>query len=66
MDPGGIDLGDDRDVLGPSKGGEIAGAGRADREDPLHERRVAVASELEDRRDRRDRVRNLQPRRLDA
>ena len=62
--PGAVDLGDDRDVLGAAERDQVAGPRLADRQDPFQERRVAVASEVQDRRDGGDRMGDLEPGRL--
>ena len=64
MDASSIDVGDDRDVLGTAERHEVTRPDCADREDPLLKGAVAASGEVEDRRDRRDRVGDLESRRL--
>ena len=57
-------MGDDRDVLGAAERHQVAGPDRADRQDAFLERAVTASGEVQDHRDGRDRVGNLESRRL--
>ena len=65
MNPGGVDLGDDRDMLGSTEGDQVAGPRLAYGQHPLHEWRIAVAGEVQDRGHGGDGVRGLEPSRLE-
>src|SRR5205807_6767317 len=56
-----IDTGDDRDVLGTAERHEVTWTDRADRQDSLLKRSVAGPGHVQDRRNRRDRMRDLEP-----